>query len=178
MVLALTHLVFFAEASTHPLPAFLRGLFYFHQVLLFGDVPIITEPADAATEMVFKPKAEAYALVVKDATEAEWVAAGGVLDVEYGKLNLELIAGVTPVRTVDIDSSRPGFDFNTRRGFFGALGGYCGGQSGMLMAASALLAENENPSDAAIDAAITNICRCGTYQRVKAAILRAAGAKA
>ena len=46
---------------------------------------------------------------------------GGVLDLEYGKLNLELIAGVTPVRTVDIDSSRPGFDYNTRRGFYGAL---------------------------------------------------------
>ena len=46
---------------------------------------------------------------------------GGVLDLEYGKLGLELIAGLTPIRTVDIDSSRPGFDFNTRRGFFGAL---------------------------------------------------------
>jgi hypothetical protein len=46
---------------------------------------------------------------------------GGVLDVEYGKLGLELIAGITPVRTVDIDSSRPGFDYNTRRGFYGAL---------------------------------------------------------
>lgn len=46
---------------------------------------------------------------------------GGVVDLEYGKFNLELIAGVTPVRTVDIDSSRPGFDYNTRRGFYGAL---------------------------------------------------------
>jgi hypothetical protein len=46
---------------------------------------------------------------------------GGVLDLEYGKLGLELIAGITPVRTVDIDSSRPGFDYNTRRGFYGAL---------------------------------------------------------
>jgi hypothetical protein len=49
---------------------FLRGLFYFHQTLLFGDIPIITEPADASTEMVWKPKAEALAQVVKDAGEA------------------------------------------------------------------------------------------------------------
>ena len=52
--------------------------------------------------------------------------------------------------------------------------GYC--QSGMLMAAAALLAANPNPTDADIDAAMNNICRCGTYQRVRAAIHRAAGA--
>ena len=46
--------------------------------------------------------------------------------------------------------------------------GYC--QSGMIMAAAALLAENANPSDADIDAAMTNICRCGSYPRVRAAI--------
>ncbi len=46
--------------------------------------------------------------------------------------------------------------------------GYC--QSGMLMAVSSLLAENSNPSDDEIDAAITNICRCGTYPRIRAAI--------
>ena len=46
--------------------------------------------------------------------------------------------------------------------------GYC--QSGMLMAVSALLAENPQPTDEDIDAAITNICRCGTYPRVRAAI--------
>jgi isoquinoline 1-oxidoreductase alpha subunit len=50
--------------------------------------------------------------------------------------------------------------------------GYC--QSGMLMAAAALLDKNANPSDADIDAAVTNLCRCGTYQRVRAAIHRAA----
>ncbi len=50
--------------------------------------------------------------------------------------------------------------------------GYC--QSGMLMAAAALLATNRNPSDADIDAAITNLCRCGTYPRVRAAIKSAA----
>ncbi len=46
--------------------------------------------------------------------------------------------------------------------------GYC--QSGMLMAAAALLAANPSPSDAQIDAAVSNICRCGTYQRVRVAI--------
>jgi isoquinoline 1-oxidoreductase alpha subunit len=52
--------------------------------------------------------------------------------------------------------------------------GYC--QSGMLMAAAALLDKQPNPSDADIDAAMTNLCRCGTYQRVRAAIHRAAAA--
>jgi isoquinoline 1-oxidoreductase alpha subunit len=46
--------------------------------------------------------------------------------------------------------------------------GYC--QSGMMMAVVALLQQKPKPSDADIDAAITNICRCGTYQRIRAAI--------
>ena len=46
--------------------------------------------------------------------------------------------------------------------------GFC--QSGMLMAAAGLLKENAKPTDADIDAAMTNICRCGTYNRVRAAI--------
>jgi isoquinoline 1-oxidoreductase subunit alpha len=47
--------------------------------------------------------------------------------------------------------------------------GYC--QSGQIMSASALLASNPNPTDADIDAAMSgNICRCGTYQRIRAAI--------
>ena len=50
--------------------------------------------------------------------------------------------------------------------------GYC--QSGMLMACIALLESNAKPSDAEIDAAITNICRCGTYPRVLKAVHRAA----
>jgi isoquinoline 1-oxidoreductase alpha subunit len=52
--------------------------------------------------------------------------------------------------------------------------GYC--QSGMMMAVVALLKQKPNPTDAEIDAAITNICRCGTYQRVRAAIHAVAGA--
>ena len=51
--------------------------------------------------------------------------------------------------------------------------GYC--QSGMIMAVAALLKDKPSPSDAEIDAAITNICRCGTYQRIRAAIHAAAG---
>ena len=51
--------------------------------------------------------------------------------------------------------------------------GYC--QSGILMASIALLESNPKPTDADIDAAITNICRCGTYPRVRRAIHRAAG---
>lgn len=50
--------------------------------------------------------------------------------------------------------------------------GYC--QSGMLMAAAALLQRLPSPTDADIDAAITNLCRCGTYPRVRAAIHAAA----
>ncbi len=49
--------------------------------------------------------------------------------------------------------------------------GYC--QAGMIMAVSALLKENPKPSDADIDAAITNICRCGTFQRVREGIHQA-----
>ena len=50
--------------------------------------------------------------------------------------------------------------------------GYC--QSGQIMAAAALLKTNPNPSDKDIDEAMTNICRCGTYQRIRAAVHMAA----
>jgi len=51
--------------------------------------------------------------------------------------------------------------------------GYC--QSGQVMAAAALLAQTPRPTDQDIDAAMTNICRCGTYQRIRAAVHMAAG---
>jgi len=55
--------------------------------------------------------------------------------------------------------------------------GYC--QSGQIMSAAALLAQTPQPSDAEIDTAMSgNICRCGTYQRIRAAIHRAAALKA
>jgi isoquinoline 1-oxidoreductase alpha subunit len=50
--------------------------------------------------------------------------------------------------------------------------GYC--QSGQIMAATALLRKNPKPTDADIDAAMTNICRCGTYQRIRAGVHMAA----
>ena len=54
--------------------------------------------------------------------------------------------------------------------------GYC--QSGQIMAAAALLAKTPKPTDADIDAAMTNICRCGTYPRIRAAIHSVAGTPA
>jgi isoquinoline 1-oxidoreductase alpha subunit len=54
--------------------------------------------------------------------------------------------------------------------------GYC--QSGQIMAAAALLAQKPRPTDKDIDAAMTNICRCGTYQRIRAAVHVAAEASA
>ena len=54
--------------------------------------------------------------------------------------------------------------------------GYC--QSGQLMSAAALLAKTPRPTDAQIDTAMSgNICRCGTYQRIRRAIHRAAGGR-
>jgi isoquinoline 1-oxidoreductase alpha subunit len=50
--------------------------------------------------------------------------------------------------------------------------GYC--QPGFIMAAAALLARNPRPTDAEIDAGLTNICRCGTYEQIRKAIHRAA----
>ncbi|MFK7898278.1 MAG: (2Fe-2S)-binding protein [Myxococcota bacterium] len=54
--------------------------------------------------------------------------------------------------------------------------GYC--QSGMLMSAAALLEQNPTPDDSAIDKAMTNVCRCGTYSRIRAAIHTAAASGA
>ena len=50
--------------------------------------------------------------------------------------------------------------------------GYC--QSGQIMAATKLIAQNNNPSDAEIDAAMTNLCRCATYMSIRRAIKKAA----
>ena len=54
--------------------------------------------------------------------------------------------------------------------------GYC--QSGQIMAAVALLRKNPHPTDSDIDDAMTNVCRCGTYQRIRAAVHLAAGTRA
>jgi len=79
-------------------------------------------------------------------------------------------AQITTIEGLSADSSHPlqkvWIDLNVRQC------GYC--QAGMLMAAAALLKDKPNPTDSDIDAAITNICRCGTYPRVRAAIHTAA----
>jgi hypothetical protein len=49
------------------------------------------------------------------------VIEGGMVDATLGNLTMSFIAGVTPTRTVDFDSSRPGFDYNTKRGFYGGM---------------------------------------------------------
>ena len=78
-------------------------------------------------------------------------------------------AKITTIEGLSPDSGHPlqraWLDINV------AQCGYC--QAGMLMAAAALLREHPDPSDEQIDAAMTNICRCGTYQRIRAAIHRA-----
>jgi isoquinoline 1-oxidoreductase subunit alpha len=71
--------------------------------------------------------------------------------------------GLTPVQQAWIDHQVPQC-------------GYC--QSGMIMAVSALLAKNSAPTDDELNTAITNICRCGTYPRIRAAVHSLAPAKA
>ena len=82
------------------------------------------------------------------------------------------VAGVSPsAKIVTIEGLSPDGGHPVQRAW-AALDvpqcGFC--QSGMIMAATALLADKPDPTDADIDAAITNICRCGTYNRVRAAI--------
>ena len=97
----------------------------------------------------------------------------------------------TPVRSCSVPaSSAAGRSVTTIEGLRGEGGlhpvqrawiehqvpqcGYC--QSGMIMAVAALLERNATPTDEEIDAAITNVCRCGTYVRIRGAIHAAAGA--
>jgi len=74
------------------------------------------------------------------------------------------IEGLSPTRSTPVQRAWAALDVPQC--------GYC--QSGQIMAAAALLAKHPNPSDEAIDEAMTNICRCGTYQRIRAAIHLAA----
>ena len=95
-------------------------------------------------------------------------------------------ACVTPLSTLDgkqvvtIEGLSPHGDHAVQRAWRAQnvpQCGYC--QSGQIMQAAALLARTPNPTDAQIDAAMAgNICRCGTYQRIRAAIHAAAGAEA
>jgi isoquinoline 1-oxidoreductase alpha subunit len=74
------------------------------------------------------------------------------------------IEGLSPTRSTPVQKAWAALDVPQC--------GYC--QSGQIMAATALLAKNPAPSDEAIDEAMTNLCRCGTYQRIRAAIHLAA----
>jgi len=95
-------------------------------------------------------------------------------------------ACVTPLSTLDgkqvvtIEGLSPHGDHAVQRAWRAQnvpQCGYC--QSGQIMQAAALLARTPNPTDAQIDAAMAgNICRCGTYQRIRAAIHAAANAEA
>ena len=83
-------------------------------------------------------------------------------------------AAVTTIEGLSADSSHP-----VQRAWLEhdvPQCGYC--QSGQIMAVAALLETNAKPSDAEINEAITNICRCGTYERIRMAVHRAAEIKA
>jgi isoquinoline 1-oxidoreductase subunit alpha len=83
---------------------------------------------------------------------------------DVGEAQITTIEGLSPDRTHPIQQAWVELDVPQC--------GYC--QSGQIMAAAALLAETTTPTDDDIVAAMTNICRCGTYNRIKAGIKRAA----
>ncbi len=88
------------------------------------------------------------------------------------------LGSVAGMKIVTIEGLSPGATHPLQRAWLEinvAQCGYC--QAGMIMAAAALLEAHPDPSDDQIDAAMTNICRCGTYARVRAAIHRAASAR-
>ncbi len=86
------------------------------------------------------------------------------------------VAAVQGARITTIEGLSPGGDHPVQRAWTEldvVQCGYC--QSGQIMSASALLRQNPAPTDADIDAAMSgNLCRCGTYQRIRAAVHRAA----
>lgn len=92
-----------------------------------------------------------------------------VLPVEaVGEASITTIEGLSPDNTHPVQQAWTEIDVPQC--------GYC--QSGQIMAAAALLEENPQPSDSDIDAAMTNICRCGTYSRIRRGIHRAAEIRA
>jgi isoquinoline 1-oxidoreductase alpha subunit len=88
------------------------------------------------------------------------IPAGSVAGAEITTIEGLSVHGPTPVQQAWIDHQVPQC-------------GYC--QSGMIMAVSALLKKNSSPSDEELADAITNICRCGTYLRIRAAVRALAG---
>ena len=87
------------------------------------------------------------------------------------------VEAVTETQQVTTIEGLPGADVHPVQRAWASLNvaqcGYC--QSGMILQAVALLAKNPAPSAADIDSGMTNLCRCGTYQLVRAAIMQAAG---
>ena len=88
------------------------------------------------------------------------IPVGSVQDAEITTIEGLSANGLTPAQQAWIDHQVPQC-------------GYC--QSGMLMAVSALLASNPHPTDEQLAQSITNICRCGTYPRIRAAVRALAG---
>ena len=98
-----------------------------------------------------------------------------LLDGEATRSCVTPVSGVGTRTITTIEGLAPAGDHPVQRAWIAEEVPQCGFcQSGQVMAAAALLATNPRPSDADIDAAMTNICRCGTYQRIRRAVHRAA----
>ena len=99
------------------------------------------------------------------------------LDGEAVRSCITPVAGVGARKVTTIEGLSPDRSHPVQRAWIAEQTpqcGYC--QSGMIMAAAALVEANPSPTDEQIDEAITNICRCGTYARIRAAIHRTARA--
>lgn len=96
------------------------------------------------------------------------------LDGEPTRTCVTPVSAVGPRKVTTIEGLSPTGDHPVQRAWIAEDVPQCGFcQSGQVMAATALLAKNRQPTDAEIDAAMTNICRCGTYQRIRKAVHRA-----
>lgn len=98
-----------------------------------------------------------------------------LLDGEAARSCVTPVSAVGATKITTIEGLSAGGDHPVQRAWIAEDVPQCGFcQSGQVMAAAALLARNRRPTDADIDAAMTNICRCGTYQRIRRAVHRAA----
>lgn len=98
-----------------------------------------------------------------------------LLDGEPARTCATPVAAVGSHQITTIEGLAPNGDHRVQRAWVAEDVPQCGFcQSGQVMAATALLAKHPRPTDAEIDAAMTNICRCGTYQRIRRAVHRAA----
>ena len=98
-----------------------------------------------------------------------------LLDGEAARSCVTPVSAVGARKVTTIEGLSPNGDHPVQRAWIAEDVPQCGFcQSGQVLAAAALLARNSKPSDADIDAAMTNICRCGTYQRIRRAVHRAA----